>query len=578
MAVLTGYRAPSFSLFAGGFLSPSIDDGLEDNLTERLTGPAPGVTAGALSRILPAVAPGAALTGFRALSFADLWFNRIHVFPAIVDAGNLVFNEVRNVEIWNSFLSASKQISAVTPSGELSGVALNLTPPADFAPLESIVYELTISLSGAPDFAGAFAFTLADATPAPLLLVSGRRIIPIPFRADWSRLPSESLDYLTKVYEADSGMEKRVRFRSAAARRRLSFSLALVAGNDAARNNRLRMIYDALIYGWQNRIFAVPVWMDAVQLGEDLTAGATAIPADALYRDFDAGGYVILWTDETNYEIAEIESVTATEIRTRRPLLNEWPKYRTRIIPARLARTAARVDVDELSGAVDMSSVEFLLETGQTFTNRRAAWTAPVYRGFPVWMRPNSADDSKGREINRKIVRLENPPGFDYVTSKDAAPRARADIAIVLIGRAEIAAFFGWIDDRAGRLKAAWFPTFRRDFELMEVAAAGSNSITVRDIGYSGLVFAGGNRLDVMISLLNGNVYFRRITGAASNGDGTENLTFDSIIPVELSAGNIDRICYLRPARLDSDTVTLEWETTDKARSVYRIIDLQGGL
>jgi hypothetical protein len=82
------------------------------------------------------------------------------------------------------------------------------------------------------------------------------------------------------------------------------------------------------------------------------------------------------------------------------------------------------------------------------------------------------------------------------------------------------------------------------------------------------------SRRDVMIRLLNGAYYFRRITNAVINSDGTETLTIDSAIGTLVPVANIDRISFLIPSRLDADAIEIGWASGNVASSVFKVTDL----
>ncbi len=68
---------------------------------------------------------------------------------------------------------------------------------------------------------------------------------------------------------------------------------------------------------------------------------------------------------------------------------------------------------------------------------------------------------------------------------------------------------------------------------------------------------------------------FRRITGAVENSDGaTEGISLDAPLPALIAPEDVDRISFLRLARLDSDKLTVAWSSIKTARSQFRTFDL----
>ena len=69
-----------------------------------------------------------------------------------------------------------------------------------------------------------------------------------------------------------------------------------------------------------------------------------------------------------------------------------------------------------------------------------------------------------------------------------------------------------------------------------------------------------------------GNVY-RRITASIDNGDGTESLTFDSILPKAFPAAKT-MVSFLVFARLDIDDVEIDWMNNDLAQTVIEMTEV----
>ena len=96
------------------------------------------------------VEPKAAVSSWRMPTFLDDYYYRIHIRPGVIDLGNLLSSQTRQVEVWNAHF-VGKLLSSITDVG-LDGIDLAEPAPAPttFKALESRIYVLSISTNGAP--------------------------------------------------------------------------------------------------------------------------------------------------------------------------------------------------------------------------------------------------------------------------------------------------------------------------------------------------------------------------------------------------------------------------------------------
>lgn len=506
-------------------------------------------------------------------SFYHLFYERIHIAPVRIDFGNILNNQVRTVEIWNAYY-ATKNLQAVTPTG-LTGITINATTPKVFAGLESATYNLTVTVEGAPNFDGNYLFDFSNAED-PTLILTGRRVLPFPFRHNWAASMLERFAWLTKLHESENGTEQAIRYRSKP-RRELEQEITLARSNTPRDNAELRQQFLSLMAAWQHRVFAVPLWMDATTLAVTQSIGATVIPVPAQYRDYVADGFLLLWRDESTVELAEILSVQTTTVTLKRGLLAGWTANRTILAPARLARATPDVPLTDIAAGLSTVKIRWSIEIKESVSARAVAWPSPpVYRTAPVFMLRSNAE-RPAHALRRRFDSLDYQTGYKYFAGKWNQPQATLDHRHVLQGRQLIAEFFGWLNDRAGRLKAAWFPTWQFDLTLLQPIGDTATAFVVKNNGYTRGFVAGETRRDIMIRLNSGATLFRRITGATEGtgaGLGTETLALDSPLGQVVNVADVDRISFLRYARLDSDEIEVEWLTVDKTDTNYKTTDL----
>lgn len=514
------------------------------------------------------------LTGIMLRDFADLWYNRFHIIPNRINVGNLTSQQVRPIEIFNGYFE-DRTISAITNIG-LSGVDFDSTVPLVLAPLESVFKNLTINTSGALQFSGAFEFTVDDVKETYYLYVSGKRVLVIPFQHDWSNKIVERLAWLNSSSKSLDGIEQILMLRNKP-RRSLSYDFLLASPFVAA--HRLRALFASLMHGWQARVFAVPIWSDATRLPVTAVAGDNQIFVNPTYFDYDSGAYIMLWQDEEHYELLEIDEVLADRVTTTVNMVHTWQAGRTAVLPARLAVISPNLQGTKHTVDIDTVPVTFEL-LPDSISSNRVVHAAPVlYRSLPVLLTKNNYNPTNSFSIERRINRSDAEIGIFSIEGVQPAPDGSNSFSFIFANHAQIAAFYGWLDDRKGRYGAFWQPTWSHDMELAQPVGAADTSITIKSIGYSSLYMVDDapvfNRRDIFILLKTGTYYFRRITDATLNEvDGTETININTAIGSTLAISDIDRISFLLPSALKADAIEISYESGNAAQSNVQIADV----
>ncbi len=500
-----------------------------------------------------------------------LFFNRIHVLPNSINVGNLANNQTRTIEIFNAFLSETQTLEEIGLNGNLSGVTLSATAPEVFPPMASKFFTLSINTAGSPAFDGFFNFVFDNAT-APPLSVRGQRIIPFVFAHNWQTLPIESVEYLTKIYETIGDLETAVKHRPFP-RRRLKYRHTVLDNPTIEEIAEKRAELEAVVYSWMHRPYALPIWEDQLYLSSLLAAGATEVPANPVGLDFDEGGYIIFWRNASEYELIEISEVTGSAIKFTRATERDW-QAATIIMPARLARLQQSVDfVKETEELLEFETT-WIVEPDQRSINRIGTFSAPTYRGFPIWLAAYRFADQLENMSSRKQTIFDYQIGARSVIPAGINPRGNFPNAVINVSRAEMAAFYGFLNDRAGKLNPAWFPSWSKDFQLIDDAGNGATAIAVRGNRFSNVYATGANRKDIMIRWNDDYKFYVRIESAAPIDENSENLLLAAPLPRALLLTNYDRISFLKFARLEADSMEITKESTTISRAEFTCREL----
>jgi hypothetical protein len=566
MAAIDGFlaRASDAGYTDPGYISNDLDaytSGWIGALATHASQRSPG--SNVYTSTLPIEANGAPRIGWIARSYSDDYYHRVHVYPAVVDVGNVVSDTQRQVEVWNAHFSP-RTLASVTASGTTDGLSLSgqPDPPLSYGPLQSRIYTLTAKLAGAPVIDARYQFNFS--AEAPATRVTGRRIIVWSFGADWGGGVLERLTWATDVHAHYDGTEQRVRMRQHA-RRAIEYRLL------APRADVMRRM-EALLFGWGGRSYLLPIWWEADRLAAPLAAAATSITVtDAALKDYAAGGYVVIERDRAA-EAAQIASIAGNTLTLALPTQQAWPAG-SRVMPGVLATLEEAVPVARPTDALAAATVRWSVDESSA-RDRTAQEIGPTYSGRAVLdERPDRAEDVS-EEWARTWTVLDSLTGIVMRDDTSGSPVIRRTYTWLLSGRAAIDRWMRWAAARAGRLTPLWLPSWADDLRVVQAIGAGDTAIVVDATGSAQYVGAHPLRPALRIETKGGAVYHRAVTGVAAVDATQDSISIDSALGVALQPADVRRVMWLTLARLESDAVEIAYESDSTARlaATFRLI------
>ncbi|KVW96176.1 hypothetical protein [Thiobacillus denitrificans] len=547
MALLTGFLAAS-SVYGYDrlYLTGDLDDYAAtwiNNLVYWAAVPSPG--AALLASNLPVSTTPYAKSGAIARSYFDDFYNRVHVAPAVLNIGNLLSVQTRQVTVWNAYFT-SQALASIGESGTVGLTESGIVAPTTFAPLEERTYSVTVATEG-PATIGAL-YTFAFPLESPTLAVTGRRVVIFGHAPNWAAPVTEKLNWLTDVMLAQGGIEQRVGLRDAP-RRALAYDLATL---DRHQTN----VLETMLLGWQARLWAVPVWTDAQNLAADLAAGSLAIPATTSDYEFAADGLALLWAAHDRHEAVEVASVGGASLTLKTATVAAWPAG-TRLYPILLGRMPPRQKFTRETGHHLSGGVEFSFDDNVAIV---AADSGDLYAGYYVYAgRTNWADPTEV-EFVRQVDELDYETSHAWVDDLSGLAAILKSWHWLFKNRAEIVAFRGWLAARAGRRVPFWSISQAVDMEVLTAIGASATTITVRNIGYARYLNGRADRRHIVIRTTSGTLYYRSITASSEIDAGSEDLAIDSALGVTLQPADIESVRFMHLTRLDGDAIEIDWQ------------------
>lgn len=495
----------------------------------------------------PVAANAHAISAFKAKSYFDDYYNRIHIAPASLTLGNVASEQVSSVSVWNAYL-VTKSLDAIANVPE--GIALTGQPatPINFTGLLELSWTVSVLINGPMSIDAAITWQFPAGNPVTLN-ISGTRIVAFGWPVDWSNGVTEQLTWLTDILRSDAGYEQRRALRLAP---RINLEAdVLVYGAE-------RQYFDHAMSGWSARTFVLPVWPQQQWLATAHSIGSAVIACDTANRNFRAGRLAIL-RGETAFdnETVEILSVASNSLTLKRPLLKAWPKG-TCLAPAVTAQLNALPQMIKRTDSVMRTHVTFNVTEAVDYPE---SMPATSYRGFPVFEdKPDETNDLT-HSHERLLQQLDNSTGIPLQLDTAKAAFWLYQYSFLTAGRAQQHNMRGLFYALRGAQKAVWIPTHSSDLTIKAAISAGSNILDIQWCGYARFAFGQMGRIDIRIQLRSGTVLYRRIISAVELNSSTERLGVDSNFIAPILATDVVMISYICLARLSNDSVTIQHVT-----------------
>lgn len=547
----------SFGLYFGETFEAPVAAGVAPNTSNNYYGPRAAtdsvenirIGAKTIVNFVPVVKN---IAGSKMNTFYDDWYNRIHLMPRAIDLLNVISDQTRDVTLWNAFFSNKVLSSTSFPVGQGINVLGGVATPYTLKPLEILTYSLEVSAEGPPAIDVDLEWNIDGEKLTVNIL--GRRIVVWPFPPNWVDPVEETLEFFTDIFTAYNGDEQRRALRSKP-RRNIEY-ISLLKSRDAAISNNL-------LWGWQNRNFALPLWFDKTRLTVGAASGSLTLNADTIDRGFFNGGLILLYASSTDYEAIQIISFTTNSIQLSKGLERSWPAN-TLVFPINIAKLPRNVSSNRLTSGVLRLATSFQCDPVQTDPHLPVAAAPITHNGYEVILkRPNFAQpvdvshDFEYDTVDFLIGNISSIPSHDHaktVRRFQWTCRSHAEIREVrsLLGRLK------------GRAKAAYMPTWFEDFELYESEAIGAMGVRVLSNEFHKMVGNDPALNTLLIRLTDGTNIIRTIDSTGIDGEITT-LGITAALTSNINKQNVRVMSLVHLCRLSADRTTIKWLTDGRA-------------
>ena len=496
----------------------------------------------------PIVEPAISKAAVAGMGPNSTFYNRILIDPAELELGNLLSNQSRTIGVWNGFLSASELQAFQRANSDGITVIEPVSTPYTMAALEQLNYVLNVTTDGPAVINATYTWTV-DAVDYSAD-VSGRRVVVWPYGPSWDTPVTETLSWLTNVLRSYDGSEQRRGLRTKP-RRAFSYGFKTVRQESSRLEN--------LLWGWQNRLYALPVWTDKTKLTSDHSAGGMTVAVSTDTYSFEVGGLLTIYLNDRTMEIAEIDSVDADHVSLVRPLENSWPKG-TVVMPVVLGHLPTNVPLMRMSSQAVVGTLTFTTDPVSTDPYLPTQVAPTIYDGLEVITRQPNWGSSLSNEFSYMFDQLDQQTGAITWDTTEDFPRITRSYTWLLSSRAKIKDFRSMLGRRLGMRNAMYVPTWHDDFNVARELGSADVGLYVLDNEFRLMVGDDPARNHLMIRLKNGQVFYRKIVGVST--DGTDSvLTLDSSLGQYVAKDDFKTVHLLMRSRLATDEVSLVWRS-----------------
>lgn len=468
--------------------------------------------------------------------FQEQWYYRCHLFPVTLPLGNLMTTQVRQLKVWNAFLSTTNLTAIDSQTDE--GITLSgpTVVPAVVEPLQELNYTVTATLQGPPTIDGYIRFNFG--TFQLQTTVTGSRVVVWPFSPQQGY--SEGLEWLTDVMRSKTS-EQRVAMRDAP---RQSFDYRYIFDDHQVSRAR------AMAVGWAQRQFGLPVWNEAAYVGT-VQAGVTTLTVDTTAADYRAGDALLVWTSDNDFEAIVVNEIRPNEVDVALPVSKTYNG--AFIMPMRYARST-EMSIIRSGNAYGKVRTQFTVVANK---NLGASIGLPTYKDLPVLTDVMIDVGGYEEKIVKEVSVLDNKMAAAVMDSMFNSTDQYFMVSWDLKSKEEVWRVRRFLHSLRGKQKPFWLPTQTRDMTLTAAVDPSATGIKVKKFG--GSLFY--HTKDIQILQADCTRTFHSVEGIADDGLD-ENLTLSSSAGITVAVAQNPKISFMYKVRLDVDRVEINYQTS----------------
>jgi len=321
---------------------------------------------------------------------------------------------------------------------------------------------------------------------------------------------------------------------------------------------------DTLLFGWQKKYWALPVWPEKTIHTGTINAGVSTLTFDTSYADYRDATLAIIWQSSSIFDVVLIDTVYPTYLSLSTVTNRSFTGTKL-IMPCRLAKMITPTSGNQESRKEGIWNFSFMVVDNVLLTEHIPLVEYPEGTSADsqeVVTIPSLIKDGEETESDADLSSQDyGIGGFDFfsdstynILSRPYKKRNRT--------KAECWAFRLWLHSFYGRQNVKWFPTFKNDLTLIDPIGPADESFEIENIGLASNMGLNSLRTHLVFVLSDGTQLYREIININENSSGTETVTIDSVLGQTIGVDDI--VCFLDKCRLASDETEIMWKTGDE--------------
>jgi hypothetical protein len=188
-----------------------------------------------------------------------------------------------------------------------------------------------------------------------------------------------------------------------------------------------------------------------------------------------------------------------------------------------------------------------------------------VFHLFPYWRSPPAG------KVMMSLDEFIPPIGYSFAEYVEDYPRDKERFTYICKDRTEIGDINAFFDEKLGRLKAIWYPSWRNDLKITNNIGSSDTNIQIEDCEYATFYPATPGTGRYIFIYVNKNTWYaRKITNVVS----PTLLTIESSLGADVTLAKLKMCCFLYLGRFDVDEIQWNYVTPEVATTDLYFIEL----
>lgn len=551
----------------------------------------PGIRTAGPGQVFPA----APMNNFPAIFTEDTsiggnWFEKTHILPRTfpqptwqpIDFGNIISPVEETFELFSAFRRQTVTLSTFT-NNVGAGMEIPDLPALPYLqePFTSILDPASTPLNPLPLIVRAtpdgpatfndsldFLYTLGAGTRQ--LFVTGDRIALVLVQPSGNNTGGQAggfdeiLQFLTNIQPATNGKEKRDSPRKQP-RQILDWEFSATELD--------RQILQALIFEWQSRTFAVPIWFEQVKLTTAITGGttSTATTEDLTFVDMRVGQLAVVvaipvdGSPVKTFDVLTVDSKTASSVTFESTIQNSYDpadtNFITLVVPVFLCHAQQSIGARRFPVEVEQFNVRFRVIDNDTGAPTPSLAAFNSYDGKTFFDDCNLIRGTQTEGYERRIFVFDNGVGLVGQDSPWDHGKRTATKGFYVSTRRQLYELRQALLALRGRQISWWTPTFHEDLTVSQDLVISQNTMDITNIGYARFIQSREYKKRFRITFTDGTSLIRVVQSATELSPDEERLTLDTIWPAARTVSEIVRVEFLELTRFDTDSLRIRHQT-----------------